>query len=212
MNLLFLIMWNVTNPQSDKFWVLLEGLSSPCKIFGVLIVGTTAIATLLIQSNSFESKKKGYILLKLDLMEEGGGNKVIAAYNIFKGVQVEIGLAEIYLGIHNAMNSFSLTHSTSTAGRKTSYVRLDNNILWIIIAAIHRERFSIDCYHFESLYLILIWVAALRKSWVDWKIGLFYQSVWVKEGLPLFTVTSRVYTGRMLCNNINIKISLFLEG
>lgn len=120
-------------------------------------------------------------------MEGRRRNKVIAAYNVFEGAQTEIELAEIYLGIHNAMNSFSLTNIISSAVRKTSNIRLDNNILWIIIAAIHRDRFSIDCYHFESLYLILIWVAAWWKSCVDWKIGLFYQSVWLKEGLLLFT-------------------------
>lgn len=86
------------------------------------------------------------------------------------------------------MNSFTLMSGTSTAGRNTSNMRLDNNMLWIIIAAIHRDRFSIDCYHFEPLYLILIWAAASWKSCVDWKIGLFYHNVWMKEGLLLFTV------------------------
>lgn len=68
-----------------------------------MILGT--IATLLIQSNSFESKKVHFTKIRF-YGGRGEGNNIIAAYNILKGAQTEIGLAEIYLSIHTAMNSF----------------------------------------------------------------------------------------------------------
>jgi len=110
---------------------------------------------LLKHSSSFEREK--VYLTKIRFDREGRKVKVIPACNVFKGDQTHTELAEIYVCIHTAMNSFTLTSGTSAAGRKYSNVMLDhNNILSIIIAAIHIDRFSTDCYHFEFPYLILI--------------------------------------------------------
>lgn len=81
---------------------------------------------MLTQSKYSESKKVYFTKIRFD--REGRKIKVIPAYNVFKGDQTEIELAEIYVCIHTTMNS--LTSGTSAAGRKCSNVRLDhNNIL-----------------------------------------------------------------------------------
>lgn len=62
----------------------------------------------------------------------------------------------------------------------------ENAVTWGLITQID---FCIDCYHFESPYLILIWVTARWKSCVGWKISPFHHRVWLKKGLLLFSVT-----------------------
>lgn len=73
-------------------------------------------------SNSFESKK--VYLTKIRFDREGRKIKVIPAYNVLKGDQIEIEFVEIHICIHTAMNS--LISGTSVAGRKCSNVRLDH--------------------------------------------------------------------------------------